>query len=509
MRSLASIIGILLLATFLRFYQLAQVPAGMAWDEAAIGYNGFAIFTTRRDEWLERLPTSFRSFGDYKAPLAIYQSGFFTAVFGHNLWAVRLPFAIHGVLAVLGIYLLFLELFHNHSRRKLFATLAALMLATSPWHIHYARLAFEAGIALNLLIWALFLFYRYLNHKKPIHLIFSALLACATLYAYHSSKITTPLLFLTLSLAYWPQLKTNSKTLLLTLFLSVLLLLPLLQDALFANGLTRASSLVFSKAENFQAGFWQVCSNFLSYFSLDFLIFGKNMGNFRHGDGRFGVIDPVSLVLCIFCFFVARKDKRLFFLSLLWLLSGLLPAILSQGQASSNRSLLALPAVILLSILAFKAIWGALRIHRMLFVIFFAGYYTLFAFFYQNHYYHQFPVRSKDDFMEGYLETFSYLKNSDRSSIKQIVFTTDYQHPYIYALFVFAVNPIAYQGGILNTFLFTDQITISDLDREATIVVASKFDQMGDRKPDYIVRSQDGEGRFFIYLPLSREGSLE
>ena len=142
---------ILLLAFVLRFYKLAEVPHGMAWDEVAIAYNGFAIFNTRRDEWLQKLPITFRSFGDYKAPFAIYESGIFTALFGMNLWAVRLPFAIYGVLAVLATYLLFKELFYKHENREKWALLAAFILATSPWHIHYSRMAFESGISLSMM----------------------------------------------------------------------------------------------------------------------------------------------------------------------------------------------------------------------------------------------------------------------------------------------------------------------------------------------------------------------
>ncbi|MBU0974247.1 hypothetical protein KKD03_00915, partial [Patescibacteria group bacterium] len=64
-----SVIIILLFATFLRFYKLGVVPHGMFWDEAAVGYNGYSIVTTRRDEWLQKFPVTFQSFGDYKAPL--------------------------------------------------------------------------------------------------------------------------------------------------------------------------------------------------------------------------------------------------------------------------------------------------------------------------------------------------------------------------------------------------------------------------------------------------------
>ena len=135
---LLSILAILFLATVLRFYKLGAVPHGMTWDEAAIGYNGYAIFKTRRDEWLFKLPTSFRSFGDYKAPLAIYLNGLFTFFGGMNLWAVRLPFAIAGVLAVVGMMLLTNQLFKN----KQLALLAGLLMTLSPWHLHFSRIGF-------------------------------------------------------------------------------------------------------------------------------------------------------------------------------------------------------------------------------------------------------------------------------------------------------------------------------------------------------------------------------
>lgn len=493
---------IILLATFLRFYKLAQVPQGMAWDEAAIAYNGYAVLTTRRDEWLNKLPISFRSFGDYKAPLAIYQSGIFTWVFGMNLWAVRLPFAIWGVLAVLAIYLFFKELFWKNPDREKWALLAAFILAVSPWHLHYSRLAFESGLALALLLWALYFFYRYLRLKKISSFLLATFLASSTLYAYHSSKITVPLLFILLIWMNHKFFKRKGKSLLIAGSLALLILCPLILDALAGQGLTRANSTIFAISNSWLELLRNFFGNTLSYFSLDFLIFGKNMGNFRHGDGRFGIIEPLSLILIIFYVFFRRYDKKLFPLSLTLIALGLLPAILAEGQSSSNRSLLALPGIILLVVLSVKEIWQALKEHKKLFYFTLIGFYGLILGAYQYNYYKNYPTRSSDDFMDGYLETFAYLRSLDRSQIKQIVFTSDYQHPYIYALFTFEVNPIAYQGGILNLFFFADQINAGDLNKEDTIVVASKFDQMGERVADKIIKGGDGQGRFFIYLPL-------
>lgn len=493
---------ILCLAIALRFYKLAEVPHGMAWDEAAIAYNGFAIFNFRRDEWLQKLPISFRSFGDYKAPLAIYQSGFSTAIFGMNLFAVRLPFAVYGVLAVLGIYLLFKEWFYKDKDKERWALLASFILAISPWHIHYSRIAFESGLALNLMIWALLFFNRYLRLEKIINLLLAAFLSVLTIYAYHSSKITVPLLFIFLFLSNFAFFKTKFRHLLITCLFGLIMLYPFFYDSFFANGLARASATLFSQGMNFFELSQSLFSNFLSYFSLRFLVFGENMGNYRHGDGRFGVIEPISLIMIIIFLFMKKHDMNFFSLALMIIVIGLVPAIISDGQCSSNRSILALPGFILLTVVAIKAIFESLQKHRKIFFNTLIAAYLVFLAIYQFNYYENYAKQSAENFMDGYLETFDYLRSLDKSNVKQIVFTNDYQQAYIYALFSFTVNPIAYQGGILNLFFFTNKIDQSDLEKENTIVVASKFDQMGERKADEIINGSDGKGRFFIYLPL-------
>src|SRR3989344_7181611 len=128
------LIPILLLAAFLRFYKLGQVPSGFVNDEAAFGYNAYSLLKTGRDEFDESWPVIFHSFGEGKLPAYIYLTIPSVAAFGLTEFAVRLPSALFGVLTVLVV-----------SRWSL---LAALVLATLPWHIHFSRAAFEANVAL-------------------------------------------------------------------------------------------------------------------------------------------------------------------------------------------------------------------------------------------------------------------------------------------------------------------------------------------------------------------------
>ena len=67
------LLGIVLLAGFLRFWQLASLPPSLYWDEVSQGYNAYSILTTGKDEHQEFLPLArFQAFGDYKAPVNIY-----------------------------------------------------------------------------------------------------------------------------------------------------------------------------------------------------------------------------------------------------------------------------------------------------------------------------------------------------------------------------------------------------------------------------------------------------
>ena len=122
---------IVLLAFFLRIYQLGVVPISPDWDEAALGYNAYSILKTSRDEYGKFLPLVFRSFDDYKPPLYIYLTVPSVALFGLNVFAVRFPSAVLGTLTVLLVYFLVRELFENHRHRDKIALVSAFLLAIS------------------------------------------------------------------------------------------------------------------------------------------------------------------------------------------------------------------------------------------------------------------------------------------------------------------------------------------------------------------------------------------
>ncbi|MBU2036341.1 glycosyltransferase family 39 protein, partial [Patescibacteria group bacterium] len=172
------IIAILLLAFALRFYKLNSYPALNA-DEAAIGYNAYSLIQTGKDEHGNSWPIQFQSFNDYKPGLYVYLVMPFIKVLGLNEWAVRIPGAFLGVVTVYVVYLLIKELFPKEK----FAYIASLLLAISPWHIHFSRGGWEVNVATFLISLGIYLFIK--AFKFPKNYFFSIISFCLSLYTYH------------------------------------------------------------------------------------------------------------------------------------------------------------------------------------------------------------------------------------------------------------------------------------------------------------------------------------
>src|SRR3989344_941144 len=157
------LIPVILLAAVLRFYKLGQNPPSLDCDETAHGYNAYSILKTGRDEYGNRFPLSFRSFGDYKPPLYVYLSAIPISLFGLNEFSTRFISMLFGSLSVVVAYFLVREMFE--SKPKWFYLIFTIFFTISPWHIQFSRVAFEANLALFFVISGLVLFMKGLKHS--------------------------------------------------------------------------------------------------------------------------------------------------------------------------------------------------------------------------------------------------------------------------------------------------------------------------------------------------------
>lgn len=175
------LILILLLAAFLRFYRLGQMPYGITNDEAGYIYNSYSISKTLKDVNGKFLPFSF-NLEDPFSPVPIYLNAIFIKIFGLSIFAGRFLYATLGVGCVLLLFLLAEELFKSTK----IALTSALVLAISPWHLHISRSAYEAGVALFFFLLAFLVFRK--NVKKG-NINWSLPLFILAFYSYHATKI--------------------------------------------------------------------------------------------------------------------------------------------------------------------------------------------------------------------------------------------------------------------------------------------------------------------------------
>ncbi len=207
------IVVILCLAFILRFYKLGQVPVSLEWDEVALGYDAYSILHTGKDQFGKLFPLTFRSLDDYKPPIYEYATVPSVAIFGLNEFGVRFPSALFGTLTVFLTFLLVKMIFEQSPQLKKradsIALISAFLLSVSPWHLQFSRAAFEVNISVFITVFAVTAFLAGLKNHK--YFILSSILFGLDLFSYHSTRVVSPLLLLSLLIIFNRQLPDRKK----------------------------------------------------------------------------------------------------------------------------------------------------------------------------------------------------------------------------------------------------------------------------------------------------------
>jgi hypothetical protein len=194
------LIVIIILAAWLRLYQLPTLPPGLNFDEAGNGVAAFDI--------LDGTPRLWWRIGGGKEPIWPYVIALSTLVLGNVPLALRLPAALVGIVTVAASYPLLSALFPGR-RGQILGLLTALGLAVSSWHLHFSRLGFRAILLPLLSTLAFYFLWRGLQSIQSttlsrrrgaasFDLILSALFMALAMYAYLAGRLLplVPLLFL-------------------------------------------------------------------------------------------------------------------------------------------------------------------------------------------------------------------------------------------------------------------------------------------------------------------------
>lgn len=462
---------ILVVAAILRLWQLGNVPSSPDWDEAALGYNAYSVLKTGRDEYGTWFPLSLRSYDDYKPPLYMYLTIPSVALFGLETWAVRLPSALAGIFAVFGTYFLIKEL----TKKDSVAYLSAFLLATSPWHIQFSRIAFEANIGVTINIWAVWAFLRGLHHRSAVWV--SAFLFGLGLYAYHSERIFVPLLVGLLAAVYWKELWRDKRSTVTAGVIGLVTVAPLV--SVFLNPTTGmrlrgtssladqtgllAKSVRYLEHDAATGNPWGVVfdnrrivwaktliDGYLSHFSLRWLfVTGDNP---RHHAPDMGLLYLVELPFLLWGMIaVGRQGGMVAKMLFGWFLLAPVAASPTTELPHGIRSLVFLPTFQVFTavgIISFYNFYN--RYNRYKYYIFvFAFLLFTFNFIYYLHMYFIHMNREVSEYWQyGYKEAVVFAQN-EGAGYKKVVVSTKLEQPHMFFLYFLKYDPVRYlaEGG--------------------------------------------------------------
>lgn len=466
------ILLILLLATFLRFWQLGQNPPSLTWDEAAWGYNAYSLGIDGKDEFGRFLPLNYlESFGDFKPPIYAYLDVIPVKLFGLNEFATRFPSAFFGVLTVLITYFLTKRIFWNSKSKELYALLSALFLAISPWHIMLSRAAFEANVATCFIVGGIWLFLKGVQEKKW-YIVVSIVFFVLSMYTFNTARIVAPLLVLFLGLIFRKKLIENKKQTFIAIGVGILLMLPTLGFLFSDQASLRFKEVnIFTDIEIIKTSNQEIINDSsaesrilhnrrvgytLSYLKHYFDNFNPSF-LFIKGDGnpKFSTQDVGQMYLWDLPFFVIgilfliKKKEGFWWLIPAWLLIGILPAATARETPHALRIETTLPTFQIITAIGvatflsktsnIKSKMSNMQIKYLIFSMYFL--FLIFNFlYYIRGYFVHYPYTFSGEWQYGYKDSIRYVKAVEEN-FDDIYITSDMGRPYIYYLFYIRTDP--------------------------------------------------------------------
>ena len=192
------LLAVFALGVFARVWRFGAVPGGLNQDEAFAAYESWALLHYGVDSSLHAWPVYLTAWGSGMNALESYLMLPFLALFGVQLWVIRLPQLLVSLASLWAAWRLGRRL--GDARTGLFF---ALVLALCPWHILLSRWGLESNLAPGFLLFGLCCFLRGLEDGRFLPL--SALFYGLALYAYSAIWPVMPLLLGLMLLAARPK----------------------------------------------------------------------------------------------------------------------------------------------------------------------------------------------------------------------------------------------------------------------------------------------------------------
>jgi 4-amino-4-deoxy-L-arabinose transferase-like glycosyltransferase len=457
---------VVILGAVLRFAFLTYNPPSFNWDEVSHGYNAYSILKTGMDEWGQKLPiANFRAYGDYPLPLNLYLTIPFIAIFGLTEFALRFPHALLGVLTIISVFFLTDSL----TKRRTVSLLAAFLTAISPWTLFTSRFVLQSNLSVFLLITALALFFN--RQKNKYFLPLSLVLLGLSLFAYHTTRIFSPIILVVLLFIYRKEkiLSWLNITIILLFFVplpfillnkgararsSVVFLLDegavnkIIELRNFSKLPKVVARLVYNRPTYFIYNFGK---NYLGYFSPKYLFF-KGGTQYQFSVPDQGLVSWINLpffyIGLAWLVVQSFKGKKKFQLVLVWFLLAPIPAAVTNESFAVLRSSTMLPLPFILSAIGLVEVLNLLfakgssakkwliALYVLSSLVMLGRYLKVYFGDYRNNY--------SWAWQYGYQEAVDYAKQN-YNQYDKIIVTKKYGEPHEFFLFFMKWDPAKYR----------------------------------------------------------------
>ncbi|MCP4362135.1 MAG: glycosyltransferase family 39 protein [Chloroflexi bacterium] len=350
------IILILLLALALRLYALADLPPGLTHDEANHGREAIGILD---GILLFYFPLNYGS-----EPLYSYTAAASMALFGENLFALRLVNVLFGVAAIGVMFAWVKRLFGRQM-----ALLTAVLMTISFWPLASSRQALRAGMLPLFMIGAVWFYWQMMavgKRERPTlkqwlwPVVGFAGSVAITLHIYLAARVAWllfPLFLIYLLLAHRHTFRQMWPPTLAGLLLAAVLVMPMfLYLQQYPYALTRLDMLDRPLQDLQSGNILPILQNGLKAM-LAFFWPGYGDQFLAYNIPGRPVLRGVTAVFFLTGIIISLwrwRQPRYTFL-LLWFGVGIAPSLITGPTANTTRNLAALPVVYLLPAIGFWA----------------------------------------------------------------------------------------------------------------------------------------------------------
>ncbi len=338
-------VAVLLAAAFLRLVAWQSAPPGLRYDEMTVVYEADEIRAGARPIYM-----------DGSAEEALYHYFFAVAqeALGAHAFTLRWLAAAFGLIAVAATFALGRQMFNTRV-----GLLAATLAAASFWALMYSRVGLRIiGMPAFVTLAMLFL-WRGLTHVRRRDFIIAGVLFGLSAYIYAATRML-PVVFVGflvyLAILKRAQLRTHGLYVMATFVVAIVIVLPMAIHIATVPAAERRLGEVEGPLDALQRGEIQPLINSTLITAAMFIAKGDpewlyNIPDRPVFDLVTGIIFYGALFLCL-----RRFKHSPYAFVIIWLIAGLLPAMLTWPAASNSHGILAQTPTFLIAAIGIDAI---------------------------------------------------------------------------------------------------------------------------------------------------------